>query len=1071
MAKAFKADPAFNLKTGADSEFYYAREVTKKGEDLGKIKIRDGLYRYPVLSRCTGNSLKGTAESIESNELRKGRTKSAPRKGNESSEGSLDFEFSPTTYDDMLEAAFRNNWRRWKSDSDSETNKKDNDGYKQVFADGYFSTACGKKGSKRLIRFEGDDNDNDDNVGLILVPRGSVVDELTCGTVDIKYDGLRRYGGVENEDIYQDFQHLAVNTVSLNVEVNAIVTGSVGFMGANDPLMRQVDEIVEDYGGLDVATNTYKTDRFLGDLSSGKKYIDNLPEKATNTDQFTAREGFLRLNGKLIEFATGIDMEVNNGLEKKFAIFVKNAIATTPLSLDITGSLKVYLIDKESDKIFNSAVKDEDNEILFTFRDKDTDPRYLYVVQIFKTKFTEHDSSVSGKDVIELSLPYSSFEERAVRMFRIVLPQEVSVKMPYAEDIKGDAPAQIIVTPNVPVQKADISTFKVAVSVDDVPLIDDFVANICETKNINGLEDENYGKIVVTKKTGGNIVERTKKDQRVSIHIKWNGVESDTNILVKRDVVIPPQSLTTTANSASITLDPVDNVEVTLGATDENNAIYDDDLTYEVVTDVGGASGTDDLTADASKAANIDGDKLSIPTSHDNGTVSVRAVFRKGLSDEVVGTAVAITVLPVPVSAITAKATSGGNNVTGVVLDDTNPVTVDLVAIDQLDRDVTNDTVFTITSDLGVDGTTDVASDASKSATVSGTTLSVPADRGNGKVAVKATYTKGTITAESTIDVTVSTAPVTSVVASVSDSSVSLGGTDKTVTMSAVDQNNEVLNATYTIVSDVDANGDAITTNGASIAGNVLIVPSGHVEGKVTITASYTKDSATLTSTPVEVAIVILVTSITLKAQKNGADVTDATLSDSVAEEVQLVVSDQIGRAVTSDVTYTITEDQGGDDGTTDVTSDVAKAASIVSNAVSFPCKHGAGSTKVKAVYMQGTAQEHESEITITVNAYTITDIITTATPNAVTMDGTNPSSVVLSATDLQGVALTAGVTYSIVSDKDANDSDITSDQATIAGDTITIPIAHASGTITAKASWTDGSTTLEKNVAISVTV
>lgn len=1058
MAKGFKADPAFNLKTGADSEFYYAREVTKKGEDLGKIKCRDGLFRYPVLTRSTGNSLKGTVESIESNELRKGRTKSAPRKGNESSEGSLDIEFSPTTYDDMLEAGFRGKWKRWTSDTDSDTNKKDNDGYKQVFNDGYFATACGRKGSKRLLRFEGDDNgientekvldSEKDDCGLILVPRGSVVDELTVGTTDIKYDGLRKYGGTEGEDIYQDFKHLAVNEVSLSVEVNAIITGSVAFMGANDPQMRSTDEITTDYGGTK-ADGTPDTSRFLGDLSDGKKYMANLPEKATSTDQFTAREGFLRLNGKLIEFATGIDTTLNNGLEKKYAIFVKPAIATTPLTLEITGTLKLYLINEASDKIFNSAVKDEDNEILFVLQDKDENPHYLYVFQIFKTKFTEHDSSVSGADVIELSLPYSSFEERAMRIFRIVLPQVESIKAPYDETVRDDAPKQVILTPNVPVTEADIKNLKVSMSIDDVDCGDVFTTALCLDKDpVTGLEAENYGRIIVTRKAapaagGGtgttfamrskardasapNIVDRTKKDQRLTVHVEWNGETSDANILIKKNVVVPPNALTTVVTPTAVHLVADGNAEVELSALDDAGEVYDDDLTFRIVADVGDADGTTNLLNDATKRAYVNGTTLCIPEAHNMGTVRVQVVFRDGADDMVEGDVVDVTVNSYGVTAITAVFSDGTNEATSLetptadtditiiakdqlgrtvssdvafslvsdvaddgtgtlvdvtadatkatvltdstlailaahgvgevgikviytgeganlesdtviltlapipvksmtiipasanlTLDDENPVTTTFTAVDQLQRPVTG-VVYTITSDLGgADHTTDMSTGA-KAASIANDTLTVPADRGRGEVKVTGAYSvtdaDGNVTTVTSDEASVAilTAPVSSVVVTASSTSVDLGDPSVTasgvdVTMSAVDQNEEVLNPAYIIASDAD------TTNTATILANVLTIQQAHATGDIKIKGRYTPDSGSaIDSAEVTISVVAVpVTAVTASVNQAGSAQNTILISDTADTVVPLTATDQLGRDVTSDTTFTITNDVG----------------------------------------------------------------------------------------------------------------------------------------------------------------
>jgi hypothetical protein len=174
-----------NLKTGADSDIIYIREVTdKKSADFGKLKTVDGLYKFPVLSRSTGNSVSGTTETIESNELRKGRTKSAPRRGNSSAEGSHDLELSPTTFDDLLEAALRGEWKRWESDTNSAINLDHN-----AYNPGFFLTRCVDPaedtynheknfGSRRLIN----DGASGHEDGMLKVPAGVVVHELTCGT-------------------------------------------------------------------------------------------------------------------------------------------------------------------------------------------------------------------------------------------------------------------------------------------------------------------------------------------------------------------------------------------------------------------------------------------------------------------------------------------------------------------------------------------------------------------------------------------------------------------------------------------------------------------------------------------------------------------------------------------------------------------------------------------------------------------------------------------------------------------------------------------------------------------------
>lgn len=496
------ATPQFNIKTGADSSAYFSREITKSdkkpnGEayseaELGLIKSEQftdsDYYNYPVLLRRTGDSLKGSTESIESNELRKGRTKSAPRKGNSSSEGSLDFEFSPETYDDVLEAALRSEWKPWKNDTNSDTNI---DGDYGVFQDGFFSMkSIDNNGNvidikKKLVGTKADCTGleiSDPNYPVVITDEKDNLEiaELTCGTKDIRYDVLKHFGGVEGDDLYQDFEHFSVNALDMSVTPGQIVTGSFSFMGSNNPeLVQEGSEEKTLYTytkatSYDGSTTYYSDEKGTvaapqptseGDITGGNYFIrtengkseptgiikilsdytghkgrfleakdsekvsdwiKNLPKKGTSTDQYTAREGFLYIDGMRVQYGSNLSFSLNNGLERTFAIFEKDAIAMSPLSLDITGSLGAYLIKGYSEKLYNLATNDTDVEVLFCFQNKEENPDTMYVVQIFKTKFTDNEIS-SGSENLEVTFPFQSFEERAIRIFRIRRKQPIYI--------------------------------------------------------------------------------------------------------------------------------------------------------------------------------------------------------------------------------------------------------------------------------------------------------------------------------------------------------------------------------------------------------------------------------------------------------------------------------------------------------------------------------------------------------------------------------------------------------------------------------------------------------------------
>lgn len=501
------ATPQYTIKTGADSSDYFSREVTisdkSKGynvddsslSQLGLVKDVDSNisddYSYPVLVRRTGDSLKGSTESIESQELRKGRTKSAPRKGNSSSEGSLDFELSPETYDDILEAALRGEWKEWVSDSkvrglddNGEWQMSGSNLDKLTYADGMFESRIKQNGdmleedkeTKHETKLLSNTTSADFSVIKVSDVKKFEVHELTCGTQDIRYSVLKHYGGVKDDDLFQSFEHLAVNTMSLSVTPGQIITGSFGFMGSNNPEIVQwgnqyspakefidgetyyeCDESKPKYEQFTKADPQPTAETFVKDkyflkypcgvvkqlskrLLSGKgasastkedvdvmHWLDDLPQKGTSTDQYTAREGFLYINGERVRYGSNLTFELNNGLEKTFAIFEKDAISMSPLTLDITGNLGAYLIKGYSEKLYQLAVQDKNIELVFCFQDKEENPEALYLFQIFKAKFTDTDVS-TGAEQLEVSFPYQSFEEKAVRILRTRMRKARSIE-------------------------------------------------------------------------------------------------------------------------------------------------------------------------------------------------------------------------------------------------------------------------------------------------------------------------------------------------------------------------------------------------------------------------------------------------------------------------------------------------------------------------------------------------------------------------------------------------------------------------------------------------------------------
>jgi len=556
--------PTFNLKTGADSDLIVAREVTQPNSSAnGKIKRKEGIFRFPYLTRRTGDTLTGNTENIESNELKHGRTKSAPRKGTSSSSGDINFEFSPETFDDMMEAVFRGKWKRWKSDTNSVSNKE-----KNVYPNGYFATKCATSVSGRKLIFDGNGSGNSE--GLVKVAnngKGFVVHELNPGTEDIKYSLLRRYGGQTGEDLWQEFTHCALNTFQLSVEINSIITGSFGIMGSNNPKLFDSNEIAREFEGrmesianadklVDkgtwAASKTYAVNDFVyetgtkayykcksahtstttfdktkWDKFSSYKYFESIPDHATNTDQFTAREGFLYVNGKQIQFAQSLSFTLDNGLQQKFAIFMPNAISTVPVDLNISGDLSTYVVGgvNEAKDMFNNAVDDETVELLWCVQDKLENPTAVYVFQIFNAKHTSNNIDGNGADTFNETLPWQSFGEQACRVFRIMLPRitdaEAVVTTSGDSPVTSGNPNTLILLPNIELEANDVvaGDFEITSTLNgtDNTSAMAFGTPTLETKSAQ----DDYGMIELP----FTAVTQTGSKQTLDVTIKWRGIE------------------------------------------------------------------------------------------------------------------------------------------------------------------------------------------------------------------------------------------------------------------------------------------------------------------------------------------------------------------------------------------------------------------------------------------------------------------------------------------------------------------------------------------------------------------
>lgn len=408
------ADISHNLKSSTDGQIFIS-PLDSNGKVTAKYDSTTEVLSNVIQTRLTGESVQGNVETLESNELKAGRTGSKKKLGNEYSEGSLDIEFSPDSFDDLLAAAFRGKWKDWTSDEASAINPKGTDHVTcsdgeliTRWKDGNFNSSE-EFTAKTLLG----------STGLIKEAEGSSysVKELTIGTEGWQFDLLKKIGGVTGEDLYQRFERNVVNSFSLDVAINSIVTGSFGLMGGNSPKRVDTDTIKgEDYYGKVDADG--KTTVFADDTMTAANFIDNLTTvKPTDTDQFVSTTGNLWINGQNITWGENFSIELNNNIERKNAICVKKAISQKEGKLDITGNYQSYVVKGKSEDVFNAAVDNTTNELMILLQDKEKDPSNMYLFQIFKSSFDAPSSSTS--DDYEDTLAWTSFDDKAIRILKI----------------------------------------------------------------------------------------------------------------------------------------------------------------------------------------------------------------------------------------------------------------------------------------------------------------------------------------------------------------------------------------------------------------------------------------------------------------------------------------------------------------------------------------------------------------------------------------------------------------------------------------------------------------------------
>lgn len=266
--------------------------------------------------RHTGTTLGLSKESLQSEELRDDRQISDFRHGAYQVGGDINIELSFGSFDDLLEAVMLGTWE---VDSPS-----------------------------------------------------AGIDRLKAGVVRRSITVERFFGDILSVDKpYHRFTGVELNTLSLAINANAMITGSFGVLGQN------------------MTTGTA--------IIAGATYA--APTTTSPLDSFT---GTLQEAGVPIAVITEISLSLENALEARFVVGSKQTIRPSIGRSNVTGQVTAYF---ENSALLDKFINETESSIVFELPDG-AGNKYTFTLP--RIKYTGGQPDVDGEGPITLAMPFQA---------------------------------------------------------------------------------------------------------------------------------------------------------------------------------------------------------------------------------------------------------------------------------------------------------------------------------------------------------------------------------------------------------------------------------------------------------------------------------------------------------------------------------------------------------------------------------------------------------------------------------------------------------------------------------------
>jgi len=190
----------------------------------------------------------------------------------------------------------------------------------------------------------------------------------------------------EDISVFQVARGMIVNSMSLSIQPDQIITGSFGFAG----------KAVDAPADTTIASSV------------------NSPNTNPPFDSYT---GSISEGGATIAIVSGLSLSLDNGLDPKYVLFADEANHIGAGRCNVTGELSAYFSDKTLlDKFINETESSLNVEL--------TDPNgNTYAITLPRIKFTGESKSISENDIVQ-TLPiqalYDETETCAIKIEKIV---------------------------------------------------------------------------------------------------------------------------------------------------------------------------------------------------------------------------------------------------------------------------------------------------------------------------------------------------------------------------------------------------------------------------------------------------------------------------------------------------------------------------------------------------------------------------------------------------------------------------------------------------------------------------